>query len=99
MRNDNPADEFLRVYRDADGVSHFVKSKLAKVEQIITWSWDTITGRAKHKVAIGFYPWNSRWQSRWAAIDFDAHDGQAARAQSLGLRALQILHRRVEFGL
>src|SRR5262245_53162252 len=99
MRNDNPADEFLRVYRDADGVSHFVKSKLAKVEQIITWSWDTITGRAKHKVAIGFYPWSSRGQSRWAAIDFDAHDGQSARAKSFAIAAFQILHRHPEFYL
>jgi hypothetical protein len=48
MRNGNPADEFLRAYRDSNGVAHFVKSKVPKVEQIITWSRDTITGRAKH---------------------------------------------------
>jgi hypothetical protein len=99
MRNDNPADEFLRVYCDSDGTAHFVKSKSAKVEQIITWSWDTITGRAKHKVAIGFYPWNSRGQSRWAAIDFDAHDGGAARAKALALTAFQILHGYPQFSL
>jgi hypothetical protein len=99
MRNDNPADEFLRVYRDSEGAPHFVKSKSAKVQQIITWSWDTITGRANHKVAIGFYPWNSRGQSRWAAIDFDAHDGGADRAKGFAVAAFQILHRRPEFYL
>ncbi len=44
-------------------------------------------------MAIGFYPWNSRGQSRWAAIDFDAHDGSAARAKALALAAFQILRR------
>jgi hypothetical protein len=99
MRNDNPADEFLRVYRDSRGAPHFVKSKSAKVEQIITWSWDTITGRANHKVAIGFYPWSSRGQSRWAAVDFDAHDGGADRAETFAVAALQILRRRPELYL
>ena len=99
MRNGNPPDEFLRVYRDSEGAPHFVKSKSAKVQQIITWSWDTITGRANHKVAIGFYPWNSRGQSRWAAIDFDAHDGGADRAKAFAVAAFQILRRRPEFYL
>jgi hypothetical protein len=99
MRNDNPPDEFLRVYRDSEGAAHFVKSKSAKVQQIITWSWDTITERAEHKVAIGFYPWNSRGQSRWAAIDFDAHDGGADRAKAFAVAAFQILRSRPEFYL
>src|SRR5262245_47571963 len=99
MRNGNPPDEFLRVYRDSEGAAHFVKSKSAKVEQIITWSWDTITDRAKHKVAIGFYPWNPRGQSRWGAIDFDAHDGGAVRAKTFALAAFQILYKHPEFYL
>jgi hypothetical protein len=99
MRNDNPPDEFLRVYRDSQGTPHFVKAKSPKVEQMMTWSWDTITGRAKHKVAIGFYPWNAPGQSRWAAIDFDAHDGRGARAKAFAIEAFQILHRRPEFYL
>jgi hypothetical protein len=99
LRNGNPADEFLRVYRDSEGAPHFVKSKSAKVEQIIDWSWDTISGRAKVKVGIGFYPWNSRGQSRWAAIDFDAHDGGVDRARVFAIGAFQILRRRPEFYL
>src|SRR5215472_9422319 len=99
MRNGNPANEFLHVYRDSKGVPRFVKAKSPHGEKRITWAWDTITGRAKHKVAIGFYPWNSRGESRWAAIDFDAHDGQGARAKAFAIEAFQILHRRPEFYL
>ena len=99
MRNGNPADEFLRAYCDPEGAAHFVKSKSAKVKQIATWSWDTIIGRAKHKVAIGFYPWNSRGQSRWAAIDFDAHDGGADRAKAFAVAAFTVLRRCPDFYL
>jgi hypothetical protein len=99
MRNGNPADEFLHVYCDPRGAPRFVKAKSPDVEKRITWAWDTITGRAKHKVAIGFYPWNSRGQSRWAAIDFDTHDGGAERAKAFAVAAFQILHKRPEFYL
>jgi hypothetical protein len=99
MRNDNPANEFLQVYIDPSGAPQFLKAKSPNVEKRITWAWDTITGRAKHKVAIGFYPWNSRGQSRWAAIDFDAHDGGGARAKKFALAAFQLLRSRPEFYL
>ena len=62
MRNDNPPDEFLHAYCDPSGAPRFVKAKSPNVEKRITWSWDTITGRAKHNVAIGFYPSNARGQ-------------------------------------
>jgi hypothetical protein len=91
MRNDNPADEFLHVYCDSNGAPRFVKAKSAKVEKRITWTWDSITGRAKHKVSIGFYPWSYRGESRWGAMDFDAHDGEAGRAKALAIAALQAL--------
>jgi hypothetical protein len=93
MRNGNPADEFLRAYRDSDGVSRFVKSKSPKLHQMVTWAWDSITGRANHQVAVGFYPWNHRGESCWAAMDFDAHDGNAARAIALAGAALHLLQR------
>jgi hypothetical protein len=99
MRNDNPPNEFLHVYRDSNGAARFVKAKSPDVEKRITWAWDTITGRAQHKVSIGFYPWDSLGQSRWAAIDFDAHDGEAARAKAFALSAFEILHRHPEFYL
>jgi len=99
LLNGNPADEFLHVYCDPKGAPRFVKAKSPCVEKRITWTWDTITGRATHKVAIGFYPWNSRGESRWAAIDFDAHDGGAARAKNFALAAFQILRRCPQFYL
>ena len=99
MRNGNDPTEFLHVYCDSKGQPRFVKAKSADVEKRITWAWDTITGRAKHPVAIGFYPWSPQGQSRWAAIDFDAHDGGAARAKAFALAALQLLRKRAEFYL
>jgi hypothetical protein len=99
MRNDNPPNDFLHAYCDSNGAPRFVKAKSPDVEKRITWTWDSITGRATHKVAIGFYPWNCQGESRWAAIDFDAHDGEAARAKAFALSAFQILHRHPEFYL
>jgi hypothetical protein len=50
-------------------------------------------------VSVGFYPWDSLGQSRWAAIDFDAHNGEAARAKAFALSAFQILRMHPEFYL
>jgi hypothetical protein len=99
MRNGNPPNEFLHVYCDSKGAPRFVKAKSADVKRRITWAWDTMIGRAKHPVAIGFYPWNTQGRSRWAAIDFDAHDGCADRAKMLSLAALQLLQKQPEFYL
>ncbi len=99
MRNNNPPNEFLQVYCDSNGAPRFVKAKSPDVEKRITWAWDTITGRAKHKVAIGFYPWNDRGESRWAAMDFDAHDSGAARAKAFAVAAFQILNKCPQFSL
>jgi hypothetical protein len=93
MRNDNPPNEFLHVYCDSNGTPRFVKAKSPDVEKRITWTWDSITGRATHKVAIGFYPWNCQGKSRWAAIDFDAHDGDVARAKTFALAAFEIMRK------
>jgi hypothetical protein len=98
-RNNNPPNEFLHVYCNSNGAPRFVKAKSPDVEKRITWTWDSITERATHKVAIGFYPWNCQGESRWAAIDFDAHDGDAARAKAFALSAFQSLHRHPEFYL
>jgi hypothetical protein len=93
LRNDNPPNEFLHAYCDSNGAPRYVKAKSPDVEKRITWTWDSITGRAAHKVAIGFYPCNCQDKSRWAAIDFDAHDGGAARAKAFALAAFQILRK------
>lgn len=79
----------MHVYRDELGNAKFVKSKCRKVVQRIPWAWDSITGRAKRSVGIGFYPFNQERMSSWAAMDFDAHDGDAGRARTLALAALE----------
>ena len=40
-----------------------------------------------------------RGESRWAAIDFDAHDGGAVRAKAFALAAFQILRKCPQFSL
>lgn len=93
MLNGNPPTDFLLVYRDKDDRAKFAKAKKAKAGRRASWAWDTITGRAKSKVGIGFYPTNPDGNSRWGAMDFDAHDGNALRARGLALAAFEILHR------
>ena len=82
MRNGNPANEFLHVYCDSNGAPRFVKAKSPNV-------------RKKNYVGVGHHHRQSQTQSgdrilsvellmdqsRWAAIDFDAHDGDAQTAQ------------------
>ena len=46
-----------------------------------------------------FIPGTRLGQSRWAAIDFDAHDGGAARAKTFAIAAFEVLHRRADFYL
>lgn len=93
MMNGNPPTDFLLVYRDKDDRPKFAKAKKPMAARRATWSWDTITGRAKSKVGIGFYPWNKDGKTRWGAMDFDAHDGNALRARGLAMAAFEVLHR------
>src|SRR5262245_39914870 len=85
MLNGNAPTDFMLVYRGKENQPTFAKSKTAKADRRTTWAWDTITGRAKSKVGIGFYPTNPEGKTRWGAMDFDAHDGNALRARDLAL--------------
>jgi hypothetical protein len=93
LHNNNRAHEFMLVYRDDYNQPHFAKAKNARVERRVTWAWDTIIGKSKSKVGIGFYPSNEERTSRWGAIDFDAHDGDITRARAFGVSALEVLLR------
>jgi hypothetical protein len=93
MLNGNPPTDFLLIYRDTDNRARFSKSKRARADRRASWSWDTITGRAKAKVGIGFYPSNREGKTRWGAMDFDAHNGEALRARQYALAAFEILYR------
>ena len=58
MLNGNSPSEFMLGYRDNDGHARFSKANTARAGRRTSWSWDTITDRAKRKVGIGFYPTN-----------------------------------------
>jgi hypothetical protein len=93
LLNGNAPTEFMLVYRDNENRPRFARSKKIKAERRATWAWDTIIGRAKSKVGIGFYPTNSEGKTRWGAMDFDAHDGNALRARGLAIAAFHMLLR------
>jgi hypothetical protein len=93
LLNDNCEHDFMLVYRDHCGQPHFAKAKSARAERRITWAWETIIGKSKSKVGIGFYPSNEGRMSRWGAVDFDAHDGDAIRARTFAVSALAVLQR------
>src|SRR6266481_1613360 len=93
MMNGNSPSVFLMPYRDKDGKATFAKAYKAEADERIQWAWDTITGRAKLPTSIGFYPTNPQRQSRWAAMDFDMHDGDQMRSRDLAHRAFAHLIR------
>jgi hypothetical protein len=102
MMNGNEADQFLQVFPrpEGDGREPFCKAKRGeRWDRRASWAWDTITGRAKSPVGIGFYPRNAANESRWAAMDFDAHDGNASRARHWALSAFQALREQPELVL
>jgi hypothetical protein len=92
MMNENPVNFFLMLFCDRNGEAQFKKASRTDVKTRISWAWDTMTGKAKSLTSIGFYPTNADRRSRWAAIDFDAHDGNAARARDFALKVFAILY-------
>jgi hypothetical protein len=92
MMNGNAVNFFNIPYQDKDGRPKYAKAFRANCEKRILWSWDTITGEAKSPASIGFYPTNPERESRWSAMDFDAHDGDFMRARDLALKAFTILY-------
>jgi hypothetical protein len=94
MLNENPAGFFLKPYLDKDGQAKYAKANpfRADAKKQIAWAWDTVTGKAKSAGSVGFYPTNEKRESRWAATDFDAHDGDTLRARDLALKAFRFLY-------
>ena len=83
MLNENPRNFFLMPYQDENGKAKFAKAFREDAHKRMQWTWDTITGKAKFPASIAFYPTNPQRQSRWAAMDFDAHDDDTMRARAL----------------
>jgi hypothetical protein len=94
MRNGNDLHFFMIPYQKEDGSAHFAKAKKARADRYASWAWDTVTGKAKRRASIGFYPRNRDGKSCWAAaMDFDAHDDDGERARKLVFAAFALLVR------
>jgi hypothetical protein len=92
MLNENPPDHFLAVWIDKDGKPQWAKAHpRARADKRAGWAWDTITEKAKAQTSIGFYPTNDKKESRWGAIDFDAHNGEHDRARKWSVEAFRFL--------
>jgi len=92
MLNENPLSHFLNVWIDAKGQARFTKAPLLhRADRRASWAWSTITGKAKRQTGIGFYPSNPEGRSRWAALDFDAHNGEHEQARKWSLEAFSLL--------
>jgi hypothetical protein len=93
MLNDNQPNHFLTAWVDqGSGHARFAKAPMrCRADKRASWAWATITGKAKAKTAIGFYPSNPEKKSRWAAIDFDAHSGEHERARKWSREAFSWL--------
>jgi hypothetical protein len=93
MLNENPPNHFLTAWVDqTTGQARFAKAPIRRrADKHASWAWATITGKAKAKTAIGFYPSNSENKTRWAALDFDAHNGEHEQARKRSLEAFSLL--------
>jgi len=103
MRNGNDPHFFMIPYQKEDGTAHFAKAKTARACRYTDWAWGTITGKAKKRASIGFYPRNVDGKSCWAAVDFDGSDGHYngddAKARERAFKAFQLLFRHPELFL
>src|SRR5262249_42154013 len=93
MLNGNSQYYFMQAYYDERiAKARFPKSKTVKASKRLEWAFDTITGRAKSKTGIGFYPDNEDDETCWGALDFDAHNsGEAERAYKFTGKAFDLL--------
>jgi hypothetical protein len=92
MLNGNPLTHFLTAWADKEsGQARFAKATRCRADKRANWAWASITGKARVKTAIGFYPSNAESKSCWAAIDFDAHAGEFEQARKWSLETFNIL--------
>jgi hypothetical protein len=101
MLNDNPPEHFLSVWIDKESKEpQFKKPSFRyRADKRTRWAWATVAGKATVQTAIGFYPSNADKNSRWAAIDFDAHNGEFDQARKWSLEAFQLLLRQPQLYL
>ena len=92
LHNGNDTTHFVMGFRNKDECKKYVRSKNLSVGRAISWSWSSIAGSPKSRLAFVPYSVNSQQQSRWGGMDFDAHKpGQADRARELAFSAFRVL--------
>jgi len=93
MANDNPISHFLVAWTDDDGKPRYSRAGPHRRADVhASWTYDTITGKAKHKTSMGLYPKNEANESTWGALDFDAYEhGQDALAKNRAIRAFTLM--------
>jgi hypothetical protein len=91
LHNGNGTTHFVMGFRNADGCKKYVRSKRLPVGRAISWSWQSISGSPKSRLAFVPYSTNERQESRWGGLDFDAHSGETERARELAFAAFRVL--------
>jgi hypothetical protein len=93
MANDNPISHFLVAWTDDDGKPQYYKADAHRRANVhASWTYDTITGKAKRKTSMGLYPKNKADESTWGAPDFDAHErGEDELAKNRAIRAFTLM--------
>jgi len=92
LHNGNGTTHFVMGFRNQDGCKKYVRSKKLPVGRAISWSWGSIAGSPKSRLAFVPYSVNDQQQSHWGGLDFDAHQpGQADRARELAFLAFRVL--------
>ena len=74
------------------GAKNMFAAKNCQFGGAISWSWGSIAGSPKSRLAFVPYSVNAQQQSHWGGMDFDAHQpGQADRARELAFAAFRDL--------
>ena len=90
LHNANPPFHYVMGFRK-EGEPRYVRTKRLPAARAISWSWTSITGTARSKLAFVPYSSSDHQQSRWGGLDFDAHNGECDRARELAFAAFRVL--------
>lgn len=91
LHNGNPSTHWVQGFVRDDGTVKNGRSMRIPASRGITWAWSSILGTAKRPMSFAPYSQNEAYESRWAGMDFDSHDGNADRAAHLALSAFRCL--------
>ncbi len=89
--NGNDQRDFVVGFRDDKGNPQYKRAFKSNACDHARWVHDTISGRASRPTTAAFYARNKQGQSRWGALDFDAHDGNRERPRAYALAAFNVI--------